>query len=384
MIDDVVIAGAGPAGSFAALHLARAGVRVRLVDRASFPRDKLCGDTLNPGAMALLRANGLGEAVAARGLPIDGMVVTSGDGVRVEGRYGDGLVGCAIRRRDLDMHLLDAALAAGASFEPETIIVGPRLDGGSGVRVGGLRVRDRAGAVRSLPARVTLAADGRRSPVALALGLARHPRWPRRWAVGAYFDGVTGCGRLGEMHVRPGAYIGVSPSPGGLTNVCLVTASREGLAVPADVLDRAIARDPHLRGRFTMAARVSPVVTLGPLALDATNAGVAGLLLAGDAAGFVDPMTGDGMHLALRGGQLAAQVALEMLDDPALDGAARLAALRRQAFSSKLRFNRVLRTLVASPMGVRLGAAGASLLPFVLRRVIATAGDVALAREDAA
>jgi flavin-dependent dehydrogenase len=107
-------------------------------------------------------------------------------------------------------------------------------------------------------------------------------------------------------------------------------------------------------------------------------------LLAGDAAGFVDPMTGDGMHLALRGGQLAAQVSLEMLEDPRLDGAARLALLRRRAFSFKLRFNRVLRTLVGSPMGVRMGAAGASLLPFVLRRVIATAGDVSLAREDAA
>ena len=73
-----------------------------------------------------------------------------------------------------------------------------------------------------------------------------------------------------------------------------------------------------------------------------------------------------------------------MLDDPGLDGAARLHTLRRDAFSSKLRFNRLLRTLVGTPMGVHVGAAGASLLPFVLRRIIATAGDVARAREHAA
>jgi hypothetical protein len=73
-----------------------------------------------------------------------------------------------------------------------------------------------------------------------------------------------------------------------------------------------------------------------------------------------------------------------MLDDRALDGAARLGRVRQEAFSFKLRFNRLLRTVVGSPMGVHVGAAGASLLPFVLRRIIATAGDVALAREHAA
>ncbi len=382
---DVVISGAGPAGSFAALRLAQAGARVLLMDRARFPREKLCGDTLNPGAMALLRAHGLGDDVARLGLPIDGMVVTSGTGVRIEGRYGDGLVGCAIRRRDLDRRLLDAALSAGAAFEDHTTVVGPLVAGvARRSRVVGVRVRGLAGDVVSVPARVTIAADGRRSPVALALGLARHPRWPRRWAIGAYYDGVAGCGRVGEMHVRPGSYIGVAPSTGGLANVCLVTSAREGFATPTAMLDRAIAGDPLLRDRFSMAARVTGAITLGPLALDASAAGIDGLLLAGDAAGFVDPMTGDGMHLALRGGQLAARVALEMLDDPGLDGAARLGRLRREAFSFKLRFNRLLRTVVGTPMGVHVGAAGASLLPFVVRRIIATAGDVALAREHAA
>ena len=66
---DVLIVGAGPAGAVAATVLARAGARVRIVDRATFPRDKLCGDTVNPGTLALLRRLGLAAAIDARGLP---------------------------------------------------------------------------------------------------------------------------------------------------------------------------------------------------------------------------------------------------------------------------------------------------------------------------
>ena len=73
---DVAIAGAGPAGAVAALVLARAGATVQLVDRATFPRDKLCGDTLNPGAVRLLRRLGLADRAGARSRLIDGMIVT--------------------------------------------------------------------------------------------------------------------------------------------------------------------------------------------------------------------------------------------------------------------------------------------------------------------
>src|SRR3979409_1721959 len=73
---DVLIVGAGPAGSVAGAILARAGARVGLVDRATFPRDKLCGDTVNPGTLARLRALGLADDIEARGLRVDGMLVT--------------------------------------------------------------------------------------------------------------------------------------------------------------------------------------------------------------------------------------------------------------------------------------------------------------------
>src|SRR2546428_7105462 len=78
---DVLIVGAGPAGSVAATVLARAGARVRLVDRATFPRHKLCGDTVNPGTLALLRRLGLSAHIEERGLPVVGMRLTGGTGL---------------------------------------------------------------------------------------------------------------------------------------------------------------------------------------------------------------------------------------------------------------------------------------------------------------
>src|ERR687887_2373923 len=103
---DVLIVGAGPAGAIAGLVLARAGARVRLVDRARFPRDKLCGDTVNPGTLARLRRLGIASHIEELGLPVAGMRVTGHTGIVVDGRYPDGLTGWAIVRRDLDSILL--------------------------------------------------------------------------------------------------------------------------------------------------------------------------------------------------------------------------------------------------------------------------------------
>jgi flavin-dependent dehydrogenase len=121
------------------------------------------------------------------------------------------------------------------------------------------------------------------------------------------------------------------------------------------------------------------VVSLGPLAVDASAAGMPGLLLAGDAAGFVDPMTGDGLRFALRGGELAARAAYEAAQRGAADAHLQLEGWRRVEFGGKLRFNRALRRLVGQPGSIKVAAIGARLAPFVLRHVIRTAGDLKVA-----
>ena len=231
---------------------------------------------------------------------------------------------------------------------------------------------------------MTIAADGRHSALAFGLGLARHPERPRRWAIGAYYERAGGLASLGELHVRCGRYIGVAPLPGGLANVCLVRPSGPGDApfgAPVSVLASELARHPILRDRFAAARLAQAPVVLGPLAVDASANAFDGLLLAGDAAGFIDPMTGDGLRFAVRGGELAARAALEALERGWSGVHRRLAAARAREFSAKWRFNRALRALVESPRAVQAAALGARLAPALLRAAIAFAGDVSWVKE---
>ena len=415
---DVLIVGAGPAGAVAGIVLARAGVRVRLVDRATFPRDKLCGDTVNPGTLARLRALGVADEIEARGLRVAGMMVTGGRGVTVEGRYPEGQWGRAILRRDLDWVLVEQAIAAGCQFDPGVAVRGVLWHDSASTRsVAGVKVSAGRREV-AISAPVTIAADGRHSTIAFGLGLARHPPSPRRWAIGAYFEdfksaesapgSASGSDRIhvrspsdaqrmhvkspsdahrmsfgspsvvGEMHIRSGRYIGVAPVPGGLTNVCLVRPSRPAdpaLADPSALLARELARDVLLRDRAAGARLAAPPVVLGPLAVDVAPAAIDGLLLAGDAAGFIDPMTGDGLRFAIRGGELAAGAALDALANGWAGVHVRVAAARARDFAGKWRFNRALRLLVASPPAIDAAALAARVAPGVLRAVIARAGD---------
>lgn len=368
---DAVVTGAGPAGAIAALVLARAGAKVLILDRMRFPRPKLCGDTVNPGAVAILRDLQL-EHVLATSLPIRGMLITGEPRVVVRAMYPPGVEGRALSRTVLDERLARAAVEAGAQLEEGVLVRGPVQDEQG--RVTGVRVLCR-GHETSIGARLVIGADGHHSRLARALELSRSPRAPRRWALGGIFDGVRGVGEVGEMHVRGGRYIGIAPMPGGVVNVCAVTDRGHGLTAEG-ALAALVAADPLLAPRFEGARTAGRPVLLGPLAVDASASGAPGLLLAGDAAGFIDPMTGDGLRFAFEGARLAALEALRALEHGWGDAHRRLQARRRQVFGGKWRFNRTLRALVGAPAAVRGAAVASRFAPAVLRRAVCYAGDV--------
>ena len=378
---DVLVVGAGPAGTIAARQLAAAGVRVRVVDRATFPRDKLCGDTLNPGCLAMLDRldSSVASRIRARATAITGMTVTGPGGARVAADYPSGLTGGSLMRRDLDQWLLESAVAAGAQFDSGVAVSAPSLVERP-LHVVGVRTA-RGSRENEIRARVVIAADGRASRLATALALSRFAKSPQRWAYGAYFSDVDRLTAHGEMHIRADGYVGVAPLPEGVANVCVVR-SRAHLTAGQEadrVITQAIGADPGLAERFAGARRISDVAVLGPLGIDSSAPGCPGLLLAGDAAGFVDPMTGDGLRFAIRGGELAARAALAELESgvPAFE---QLRAWRIREFAGKWRINRTLRTLVESPRALWWVARAAQAWPAPVTHLIGVAGDVALAR----
>ena len=365
---------------------------MRIVDRATFPRDKLCGDTLNPGCLAMLARldSNLAVRIRARALAISGMTVTGPGGARVAADYPSGLTGASLMRRDLDQWLLESAVAAGAQFDAGVAVNAPilvddplwhsRHPRHPRVVVG---VRATCGSrAHEIRARVVIAADGRASRLATALALSRFAKSPQRWAYGAYFSHVDGLTAHGEMHIRADGYVGVAPLPEGIANVCVVR-SRAHLTAGQEaerVITRGIGADPALAERFASAQRVSDVTVLGPLGVDSGAPGCPGLLLAGDAAGFVDPMTGDGLRFAIRGGELAARAALAELE-AGVSAVEQLRAWRTREFAGKWRINRTLRALVESPRALWCAARAAQAWPAPVTHLIGVAGDIALARE---
>jgi flavin-dependent dehydrogenase len=376
---EVIVSGAGPAGALAAMLLARAGVRVQLFDRARFPRPKLCGDTLNPGALRVLARSMPLDPIERVGLPLHGMILT-GPGVAVRGTYGVGIAGRAVSRQVLDQLLVDEATRAGAELHECARIVDPIFDDARGVA--GVMIATRDGRRCEQRATVVIAADGRESRLGRAVALTQHAQHPRRWAIGGYFVNAVVNPSHGEMHVRRGHYLGVAPVPGRLTNVCLVRpytrASGGGWSKPAAMLRDAIRHEPVLAERFNNAELVDGPHVLGPMAVEARACGVPGMLLAGDASGFIDPITGDGLRFALEGATLAAEVVLDVLAGRCTPDEAprRLASRRRAAFARKWQFNRLVRALVAAPSGVMGAAVAAKLAPRVVASVIRYAGDV--------
>jgi geranylgeranyl reductase family protein len=354
---DAVVVGAGPAGAGTALHLARAGARVLLLDRARFPRDKPCSEYLSPEATRLLERLGpdvLQAVERAAPARLYGMKVFAPNGAVMCGRFAarhgypsPRAYSFALPRLTFDAILLEAAARAGAVVRQGVAVDDLTYEDGA---VSGVVVRDGgSGTSEALRAQVVVGADGLHSLVARRLGLARHGT-PRRIAFTAHVADVSGVDDWGELHVSNSGYVGMGPIGGGVTTVALVLplAAVRGRAsrIRAEFFAE-LERFPALRGRFDPGRITRPVLVTGPFARWSrrTVADGGGVVLVGDAADFFDPFTGQGIYSALRGAELVVDTLLPLLERGARCTAQALApyrAARRATFGGKWILERLI------------------------------------------
>ncbi len=307
---DVLVIGAGPAGAAAATVLARAGVDVAVVDRARFPRDKVCGDAVSNGAMDLLDGLGAGDDVRAGPHAIvERGVAVFPNGARVGREYAR--PGYIVRRVDLDDAIKRAAERTGARVFEGTAVRELVMDG---ERVCGAR-----GPELDWSAKLAIAADGYGSVGLAAVGRDK----PRGRALGvsstAYVRGMTypdGERTADHFFERdlPCGYAWIFPEVEGLANVgvYLREDTYRAAGIPLkQLLDNFMARHPE---RFGSAEMVGKVRTWSlPLAPAPGPSAGHGVILAGDAGGFIDPLSGEGIWQALYTGMLAGQLATDAI-----------------------------------------------------------------------
>lgn len=353
---DVVVVGAGPAGSAAAYYLARRGLDVLLVDQAAFPRDKTCGDGLTPRALAVLDDMDLLEGprgIRSRAWRIDEVQVTAPNGRATAACFPrrDGVPNHAlvVPRRILDDAIRARAIAGGAAFEGGMHVL--HLEpGADGIVVRG----ERRGHSVCLGARMVVLATGASVGLLRRVGLLQRSP-PMMLAARAYFDGVEGLGD--RLHLRfdgvplPGygwvfpvsatsANVGAGFLPRNPRGRSGPASGARGAPATARAAFEGFVHSPSLQRMLGPARRVGPVQGY-PLRVDFLSAPTSGdrTLLVGEAAGLVNPLTGDGIDYALESGRLAADHLAGMF------AAGDFSARRRQEYDRRLqqRFGRLFR-----------------------------------------
>ena len=350
---DVAVIGGGPSGASAAITLAKFGYGVLLVDRAIFPRDKLCGDFINPVNWPILQELNVSQDVLAREhAEVRKFRLTASNGTEAAAAlpmHGPQKLGLGLRRYYLDHLLIERAKRDGAS-----VVEGARVKRLGKNAEGWVLQFERAGELVSQRAKIIVGADGRNSWVAWRLGIAGVERL-RRGSVGfaVQLKKLHGVDGSVEIHQFPGGYAGLVRVDAQTVNLCF-TIERSCLqqSVSFEALrNLQLNKNPFLRDELVDAEPCGDLRSVSPVYFPPRKCFGDGFLLVGDAARVTEPVTGEGIYLALRSGQLAGK---------SIDGALRrkdttsdcLSPYQRaccEEFRKRLRMNYLARVLARHP-----------------------------------
>lgn len=351
---DVAIVGAGPAGSAAAITLARRGYSVAILDKEKFPREKLCGDFINPSSWPTLRRLGVAEEIlSATRERVVKFRITSHLGTEAEVPFpssdGQAVFGVPMPRVALDAILLAHAKYQGVfALEQRKVKSLQRIN-----HRWSIAAQSPQGQTE-LSAKVVIGADGRNSWIAHSQGLVQGGALRGR-AVGFQFRVKSRYGIAGkvEIHLFPGGYVGLLGLGQNLINFCFTVdkpcLERSGSL--AALLSSCVQENPNLKALLCDSERVGIVRSTYPVYFSPRRCYADGLLLVGDAARVSEPVTGEGIYFALRSGVLAGDALHEALQCGDLSAASlrRYAQTCRRAFSVRRGLNALIRYSMYRP-----------------------------------
>lgn len=357
---DVIIAGAGPAGSSAAIHLATCGLRVLLVEQKKFPRPKLCGEFISPECQDHFEKLGVARSIICSDpASITETVFYSSRGhqVTVPSTWFGKRMALGLSRAVMDDVLLRRAAEVGVDVIDGATVVAPRTNTDS---VQGLRIKTGSGE-REFQAPLTIDATGRARILARRLNQP-HRQKPKLIAFKAHFQNTRVATGACEIYFYRGGYGGLSSIESGQSNLCFIISAEQVKRCDSD---------PERVMREMVMENSRAAYTLGPAVTSSewlsaswesfgrhSPAPAEGLLAIGDAAAFIDPFTGSGMLMALESGELAAQVILRHRDDLATTAlAAAYTTAYTEKFYSRLRICSLLRRAAFRPRLTEWGVA---------------------------
>ncbi|MFN2491658.1 MAG: NAD(P)/FAD-dependent oxidoreductase [Pyrinomonadaceae bacterium] len=367
---DVAIAGGGPAGASAAIHLALKGARVLLIEEKKFPRPKLCGEFISPECLTHFKRLGVLDKMRdAGGSTLCETVFYSrkGNSVAVPSEwFKPGARALGLSRSEMDQKLLERAKSAGVTVLEEAHAT--PLIGNPG-HVHGLRVKTRAATrdvVSDYPALVTIDATGRVSALSRQINASetRNGRTSKRptkrslVAFKAHMENSRLADGACEIYFYRGGYGGLSSVEGELTNLCFIVSAedvRHHASNPEIVMREIVMK--NVRAAYTLEKATSRPPWLS-VSLDGFGrrepCPAVGLLTVGDAAAFIDPFTGSGMLMALESGVVAAEVIARHLVGLRKNEGFQLLACEYRAeyfgtFNKRLRISSLLRRAAFVP-----------------------------------
>jgi flavin-dependent dehydrogenase len=345
---DLIVVGAGPAGSACAISAARAGAKVLLLEKERFPRQKVCGEFVSPESLGLL--HGFMEDEKFQSCP---QVISSR--IFLDNKILKLPVAPAaqsIPRFDLDPALFMAAKNAGVTAHEDVAVVEVQQDTIFHVRT----------AESAYSARAAVNATGRWSKLT-QFDVAGKDKWI---GLKAHFTEPSPPQSV-DLYFFPGGYCGVTPVGPNSVNACAMVR-----ADAAHTLEDVFTKEPHLGQRSRAWQPLFSTVTTSPLYFREPETESEGMFLAGDAAGFIDPFAGDGISLALQSGTLAAQSIVAFLRGPCSleETHQHYHAAYCKRFAPAFRNAALLRSALAAPKWVRNAALTFAALPGVGKMLV--------------